>query len=338
MRIAASRSASFHKILATAALCALAVCVLPVPHAHAETATTYPQRPVRIVVPFPAGGYSDFLARIIALDMTQSFGQPAMVDNRPGAGGNIGADIVAKSPADGYTLVMGTIGTHAINASLYEKIPYDGIKDFAPIAFIADAETVLVVNPAVPARSVSELIAFAKAKPDALSFASAGPGSTGHLAGELFKSVSGTSMVHVPYKGNTQALTDLVAGQVSLSFATLQTALPFIRNGKLIALATLGSTRSATLADVPTLAEAGYRGFEVRNWTGMYAPAGTPDAVVAKLAGEVDKVMRSAAVQAKLQNEGLKYTPMDPHQFGAFTRSETGKWMKIVKAANVRAE
>ncbi len=308
------------------------------PQVHADTAAAYPHKQVRLVVPFPPGGYSDLLARLIAIDMAQTFGQPVMVDNRPGAGGNIGADIVAKSAADGYTLVMGTIGTHAINASLYEKIPFDGIRDFAPIAFIADAETVLVVNPAVPARSVKELVALAKAKPDALSFASAGPGSTSHLAGELFKSVSGAPMVHVPYKGNTQALTDLVAGQVSLSFATLQTALPFIRNGKLVARATLGSARSAALADVPTLAEAGYPGFEVRNWTGLYAPAGTPDAVVAMLAAEVDKVMRSAAVQAKLQNEGLRYTAMDPRQFGAFTRSETDKWMKIVKAANVRVD
>jgi tripartite-type tricarboxylate transporter receptor subunit TctC len=270
--------------------------------------------------------------------MSQAFGQPVVVDNRPGAGGNIGADIVAKSAPDGYTLVMGTIGTHAINSALYKHMPYDGIKDFAPVAFVADAETVLVVNPAIPATSVASLIALAKAKPGELTFASGGAGTTGHLAGELFEGVTGTKMVHVPYKGNAPAMTDLVAGQVSMSFATLQTALPFIKSGKLVALATLGTARSAALPNVPTLEESGLRGFEVRNWTGMLAPAGTPDAIVKKLAAEVNAIMGSPEIQARLRSDGLAYTQMGPESFAAFVRSETDKWTKIVKAAGVQMD
>ncbi|CAN7775522.1 tripartite tricarboxylate transporter substrate binding protein [Variovorax sp. LjRoot84] len=321
-----------------AALLTIALAGIALAHTAPTRADTYPERPIRIVVPFPAGGYSDALARIIALGMGKTFGQAALVDNRPGAGGNIGADLVAKSPADGYTLVMGTIGTHAINATLYQKVPFDGIKDFAPVAFVADAETVLVVNPSVPARTPKELIALAKAKPNEMTFASGGAGTTGHLAGELFKAATGTSMTHIPYKGNAPALTDLVAGQVSLSFATLQPALPFIKAGKLVPLATLGKTRSPALPNVPTLEELGMSGFEVRNWTGILAPAGTPSVVLKKLSDEIDKVMRSEEVQAKLQNEGLKYTPMGPEVFSRFVKSETDKWAKVVKAAGVQAD
>ena len=306
--------------------------------ALAQAPGTYPQKPIRIVVPFPVGGYADAMARIMAQDMTQVWGQSVVVENRTGAGGNLGADILAKSPADGYTLGMGTIGTHAINPSLYEKIPYDSLKDFAPVAFVADAETVLVVNPGVAARTPAELIALAKAKPNELTFASAGAGTTGHLAGELFKSVTGTAITHVPYKGNSPAMTDLVGGQVSLSFATLQTALPFIKSGRLIAIATLGATRSAALPNVPTMEESGQRGFEVRNWAGLFAPAGTPDAVLQKLAAEVDKVMRTPEVQAKLLNEGLKYTTMKPDVFTAFVKTEAAKWGKVVKATGMRAD
>ncbi|MEO8924407.1 MAG: tripartite tricarboxylate transporter substrate binding protein [Caldimonas sp.] len=308
------------------------------PPVGAQSAGAYPQKPIHIVVPFPAGGYSDSLARLVGKDMASDFGQPVIVDNRPGAGGNIGADIVAKSAPDGYTLVMGTIGTHAINSALYKHIPYDGIKDFAPVAFIADAETVLVVNPQVPVRTVPALIALAKAKPGELTFASAGAGSTSHLAGELFQASTGTTMVHVPYKGNAPAMTDLVGGQVALSFATLQTALPFIKSGKLIALATLGAARSAALPNVPTLDEAGLHGFQVRNWTGLLAPARTPDAFVQKLATEVDKIMESPAVQSWLARGGLSYTKMGPAMFAAFIKSETDKWTKIVEAAGVHAD
>jgi len=306
--------------------------------ARAQDAAGYPQKPIRMIVPFPAGGYSDVLARLIATDMARSFGQPVFVDNRPGAGGNIGADLVAKATPDGYTLVVGTIGTHAINAALYPKMPYNPVADFAPVAFIADAETVLVVNPAVKARSVAQLIAQAKAKPGELTYASGGTGTTSHLAGELFKSSAGISMVHIPYKGNAPALADLVAGQVSLSFATLQTALPFINAGKLVPLATLGKSRSAALPVVPTLDESGLGGFEVRNWTGIMAPVGTPQATAKKLADEVDKVMRGADVQAMLAREGLRYTAMGPEQFGVFIKAEGAKWARIVRTAGVQVD
>ena len=298
----------------------------------------YPQKAVRIVVPFPVGGYSDSLARVIAAHLSRVFAQSVVVENRPGAGGNIGADLAAKSAPDGYTLVMGTIGTHAINPTLYQRIPYDSIKDFAAIAFVADADTVLVVNPAVPARSVPDLIALAKSKADGVTFASAGAGTTSHLAGELFKSAAGVPLIHVPYKGNAPAMTDLVGGQVMLSFATLQTALPHINGQKLVALATLGSARSPALPDVPTLAQAGLDGIEVRNWTGLFAPAGTPPAVLAKLATEVDSVMRTQEVQEKLRNEGLSYTAMGPAAFGEFVAAEARRWSKVVQATGAKVD
>jgi tripartite-type tricarboxylate transporter receptor subunit TctC len=317
-------------------ICAILAALLPLAAPQAQQ--DYPQKPIRIVVPFPPGGYSDVLARLIGAEFSKAFGQPGVVENRPGAGGNIGADVVAKSAPDGYTLVMGTIGTHAINATLYKNIPYDTDKDFAAVAFVADAETVLVVNPAVPARSVAELVALAKSKPDGITYASGGAGTTSHLAGELFKVATGADIVHIPYKGNAPALTDLVSGQVSMSFATLTPALPFIKSGKLIALATLGAARAPVLPDIPTLEEAGIKGFEVRNWTGFFAPAGTPPAILEKLAAQVDRTMQTPEVQAKLRNEGLMYTRMGPQAFAEFARAERDKWRKVVLAAGARAD
>lgn len=317
-------------------ICAILAALLPLAAPQAQQ--DYPQKPIRIVVPFPPGGYSDVLARLIGAEFNKAFGQPGVVENRPGAGGNIGADVVAKSAPDGYTLVMGTIGTHAINATLYKNIPYDTDKDFAAVAFVADAETVLVVNPAVPARSVAELVALAKSKPDGITYASGGAGTTSHLAGELFKAATGADIVHIPYKGNAPALSDLVSGQVSMSFATLTPALPFIKSGKLIALATLGAARAPVLPDIPTLEEAGIKGFEVRNWTGFFAPAGTPPAILEKLAAQVDRTMQTPEVQAKLRNEGLMYTRMGPQAFADFARAERDKWRKVVLAAGARAD
>jgi tripartite-type tricarboxylate transporter receptor subunit TctC len=317
---------------------ALALGLLAHGAPQAQTALTYPQKTIRLVVPFPPGGYADNLSRLIASDLSQTFGHPVVVENRAGAGGMIGADAVAKSAPDGYTLLMGTIGTHAINSALYRKMTYDALKDFAPIAFVADAETVLVVPPASASRTVAALIAQAKARPDQVTYASAGPGSTSHLTGELFKSATETAIVHVPYKGNSPALTDLMAGQVSLSFATMQTALPFIRSGKLTALATLGASRSAALPAVPTLEEAGVKGVLARNWIGLFAAAGTPEPILARLAGETDRIMRSPDVQAKLQNEGLKYTAMGPEAFAAFVRAEAAQWAKVVRAVGVQAD
>lgn len=318
---------------------ALGVAAILISHAALAAETTaYPARSIRIVVPFPPGGYSDALARIIATNMSKAFGQTVVVDNRPGAGGNIGADLVAKSPADGYTLVMGTIGTQAVNQWIYPKMPFNAATDFAPIAFVADAETVLVVNSAVPSRTVKDLVALANSKPGHLTFASGGSGTTSHLAGELFKSATHTFITHIPYKGNVPALTDLVSGQVSLSFATLQPALPFINAGKLVPLATLGSNRAPALPAVPTLNEAGMKNFEVRNWTGLLAPAGTPAAITQTLAQEVDKSMNSPAVQSMMAAQGLSYTRMGPDAFGKFIKTESAKWAAVIKTANVKVD
>ena len=323
---------------ATGAALASALAPALVPSAARAQSAPWPQKGLRIVVPFPPGGYADIFGRTIAAELSPALGQPVVVENRAGAGGNIGAETVAKSAPDGHTLLMGTIGTHAINPARYAKIAFDPVKDFVPIAFVADAETVLVVPPSLPARSVGELLALARARPDALTFASAGAGSTSHLAGELFRSAHGIGMRHVPYKGNAPAMIDLVSGQVSLAFATLQTALPYVRDGRLVALATLGTGRSAALPQVPTLVEAGAKPIDIRNWAGLFGPAGLPPAIARRLGDEVDRIMRGADVQARLQREGLTYTTMGPEAFGAFTRAEAARWADVVKASGARAD
>ena len=328
----------FSRHCATLAGAVLAVAELPAASLAAEPAARFPARPMKIVVPFPAGGYSDALARLVATDMTTAFGLPVVVENRPGAGGNIGADAVAKSAPDGHVLVMGTIGTQVINPLIYKRMPYRADRDFTPVAFVADAETVLVVHPSLHVGSVKELIARAREKPGGLTFASGGTGTTGHLAGELFKAVTGTSITHVPYKGNVPAITDVVGGQVSMSFATAQPALPFIRGGQLIALATMGTVRTAALPQIPTFAEAGVQGVEVRNWTGLLAPAGTPLAVRQMLAAQVDKTLQSPSAHSMLAAQGLNYTRMGPDAFGSFIRGESAKWEKVVREAGIQAD
>jgi tripartite-type tricarboxylate transporter receptor subunit TctC len=298
----------------------------------------FPSKAIRIVVPFPAGGYSDATARLIGNAMSKSFGQPVVIENRPGAGGNIGADTVAKSAPDGYTLVMGTIGTQSVNPLIYTRMPYDAAKDFAPVAFVADAETVLVVHPSVPARNAAELLALARKKPGELTFASGGPGTTSQLAAELFKLETKTFITHIPYKGNVPALTDLVGGNVHMSFATLTPALPFIKTGRLVPLATLGATRAQALQNVPTLRESGFNNLEVRNWTGLLAPAGTPAAVTKKLADEVDRIMNTEEARSFLLNQGLTYTKMGPDEFGTFIANEGARWSGVVKRASIKAE
>src|SRR5689334_9294136 len=232
---------------------------------HMGMAQTYPAKPVRIIVPFPPGGIADLFARVIGQKFGETWGQPGIVENRPGAGGNIGAEIVAKAPPDGYTLVTGSIGTHAVNVSLFSKLGYDPIRDFAPVSLIMEAEGLLVLHPSVPVRTVKELIALARARPGQLSYASAGNGTAAHLSGELFKSMAKVDMVHVPYKGNVPAITDLIAGQTSLLFATMPTVLPHAKAGKLRALATIGASRAAATPELPTIGES-LRGFEVSNW------------------------------------------------------------------------
>ena len=322
-----------------ALVAALAVLVGVTTSASAlAQAASYPNRPIRIVVPFPVGGIADTFSRTIAIKLTEVWGQPVIVENKTGAGGNIGAELVAKSAPDGYTLVMGNIGSHAVNVSLFKSIPFDPIKDFAPIAHVLDAEGLLVVNPSVNANSVREILEMARAQPGKLSYASGGLGTTSHLAGELFKSTAKVDIVHVPYKGNSPAITDLLGGQTQMSFATMPTVLPHVKAGKLRAIASIGLARTVALPDVPTVAESGLPGFEVSNWIGLFAPAGTPPEIVAKLNAEVQKIMRSPDVQRRLEAEGARFIPTTPGQFAAFQKDELVKWAKIIKDANIKAE
>ena len=317
-----------------AALCIAAPGAF-VQHALAQQ---YPAKPIRIVVPFPPGGIADQYGRIIGARMTQSFGQQVIIDNRPGAGGNIGADIVAKSPGDGYTLVIGNIGTHAVNAALFSKLPFDPIRDFSPIALLLIADGLLVVHPSLPVKSVKELIALARAQPGALNFASAGAGTASHLAGELFSSMAKVKMIHVPYKGNVPAITDLLSGQTSMLFATLATVLPQAQANRLRPLAVLGAMRSKAIPEIPTLAESGLKGFAVDNWVGFFGAAGTPAAVVTRLNTEVLRIMRLPEVQEQLPKQGLSFNATTPQQFGDFVKAEKDKWGQLVKAVGVKAD
>jgi len=304
--------------------------------AAAASAQPYPAKPIRLIVPFPAGGIADLYGRLIGNRLAETWGQPVVVENRAGAGGNIGADLAAKSAPDGYTLVMGSIGTHAVNVSLFSKLPYDPVRDFAPIALVLEAEGLLVVHPSIPAQNVSELIQLAKTRP--LTFASAGMGTASHLAGELFKSMAKIEMTHVPYKGNVPAITDLLAGQTSLLFATMPTVLPHAKAGKLRALATIGAARSAAAPDLPTVAESALPGFDVTNWIGLFAPAGTPPDIVRRWNGEVARFMQSKEIGARLLGEGARYVATTPEQFGAFVRAEIAKWAPVVKASGARVD
>jgi tripartite-type tricarboxylate transporter receptor subunit TctC len=317
-----------------AALCMLALAVAPI--AGAQPA--YPSHPVRIVVPFPAGGTTDILARAVAQRFSEAFGQPFVVDNRPGAGGNIGAELVAKSAPDGYTLVMGTVGTHAINPSLYARMPYDHVKDFAPVFLVAGVPNVLEVNPGLPVHTVAELVAYAKANPGKLNFASSGSGTSIHLSGELFKTMAGVSMLHVPYKGSAPALQDLLGGQVQLMFDNLPSSMALIKSGKLRPIAVTSANRSAAMPELPTIAESGYPGFEASSWFGLLAPAGTPPAVIAKLNTEGNKWLATPEAKDKLLAQGAIAAGGSPEDFAHHITAETAKWAKVVKESGAKVE
>lgn len=303
----------------------------------AAQAQAWPAKPIRLVVPFPPGGFGDIFGRLLAEKFSASWGQAVMVENRAGGGGNIGADIVAKSAGDGYTLVIGTVGTHAINATLFSKLPYDPVNDFTPVAFVVEAEGLLVTHPSVAAKSVRELIALARSGPP-LSYGSAGAGSTGHLGGELFKSMAKVEITHIPYKGNVPALTDLLGGQTTMVFATLPTVLAHVKADKLRAIAVLGLARSSALPEVPTVAESGLPGYEVNNWAGMFAGPGTPTPVVAKINAELQRVMRLPEVQARMTGEGLRFVPTTPEQFASFVKTEIARWGPVVKASGAKVD
>jgi tripartite-type tricarboxylate transporter receptor subunit TctC len=301
-------------------------------------AQTYPTKPIRLVVPFPPGGATDILARDVAQKLTEAWGQSVIVDNRPGAGGNIGSELVAKSAPDGYTLEMGTVGTHAINASLYAKMPYDHVKDFMPVILVAGVPNVLVVNPAVPANSVAELIAYAKANPGKLNFASSGNGTSIHLSGELFKVMAGVQITHIPYKGSAPALQDLLAGQVQMMFDNLPPSLPQIKAGKLRALAVTSLTRAPALPDVPTLSESGLPSFEASSWFGILVPAGTPAPIVTKLNAEIAKWLATPEAKEKLAKQGANAAGGTPDDFAKHIAAETAKWAKVVKESGAKID
>jgi tripartite-type tricarboxylate transporter receptor subunit TctC len=296
---------------------------------------TYPNKPLRLVVTFPTGGAPDILARLFS--EKAQLGQPVVVDNKPGAGGNIGADIVARSPNDGYTLVMGTVGTHAINGSLYEKIPYDMVKQFAPVSLIASAPNLLVVNNDLPVKTVPELITYMKANPNKLSFGSPGIGTSVHVSGELFKSLTGTQMTHAPYKGRQYAIPDLMGGSIQLMFDNMPSALPMAREGKIRAIAVTTAKRSNAAPEIPTVAES-VPGFEATTWFALFAPANTPRPVIDRLHAEVQRVYRLPEVQERLKTLGLEAVLSSPEELARYQASEIAKWAKVVKDSGARAE
>ena len=299
------------------------------------SAQAYPNRPIRLVVTFPTGGAPDILARLFS--EKAQLGQAVVVDNKPGAGGNIGSDIVAKSPGDGYTIVMGTVGTHAINGSLYEKMPYDMVKNFSPISLIASAPNLLVVNNDLPVKTVNELIAYMKANPNKLSFGSPGIGTSVHMSGELFKSMTGTSMTHVPYKGRQFFLPDLLGGSIQLVFDNMPSALPMAKEGKIRAIAQTTAKRSPAAPDVPTVAES-LPGFEATTWFAMFAPANTPKPIIDKLHAEVVRVFKLPEVAERLKTLGLDPALSTPDELGKYQASEIVKWTKVVKDSGAKAE
>lgn len=299
------------------------------------SAQSYPRQPVRLVVTFPPGGAPDILARTFSEKAT--LGQPVVVDNRPGAGGNIGAEAVAKAAPDGHTLVMATVGTHSINGALYKKMPYDMVKDFTPIAHVASTPNLLVVNNDLPVKTVADLVAYLKANPNKLSFGSPGIGSSVHVSGELFKSMTGTSMTHVPYKGRQFAIPDLVGGQIQLMFDNMPSALPMAREGKIRAVAQTGAKRSPAAPEVPSVSET-LPGFEATSWFAIFAPAGTPKEVVAKLNQEVQRVFKLPEVQDKLKALGLDPWPSTPEELAKFQAAEIAKWAKVVKESGASAD
>jgi tripartite-type tricarboxylate transporter receptor subunit TctC len=318
-------------------LLALAVACAAI--APAGMAQTYPSKPVRFVVPFPPGGPLDVMARGVGQKLQETWGQPVVVDNRPGAGGGIGADLVAKSPGDGYTLLMGAVSTHAINPSLYAKVPYDAQRDFVPVALVAQVPNILVINPSVPVQSVQELIDYARAKPGSLSFGSGSTGSTGHLAGELFKTMAGVDMVHIPYKGGAPAMQDLLAGQTQIMFDNLANALPQVKAGKLRALAVTTLKRAPAVPDLPTIAEAGLPGFDLTTWFGVFVPAGTPPETVAKLNAEIVKALASKDLGERLAAMGTVAPESNtPERFAAFVRAEAAKYAQVVKDSGARVD
>ena len=301
-------------------------------------AETWPTRPIRFIVPFAPGGGGDVVGRIIGQRMSDQLGKPLVIDNRAGGGGTLGCELAAKAAPDGYTLLLGNVGPIAVGPALYPKLAYDPVRDFAPVTMIASFPNLLVANPGLPFKTVPELVAYAKSRPGTLNFASAGAGTSTHLAGELFKSVAGIDVVHVPYKGGAAAMTDIIAGQVAYYFGTMPSSMPLAKAGKLRALAVTSLTRSPAAPEVPTIAESGYPKFETAAWYGLMFPAGTPREIIAKMNSAMLVVLALPDIRERLVHEGSEPMGSTPTQFGAYIKAEIAKWSAVVKAANLKAD
>lgn len=306
--------------------------------AHAAAGEAYPAKPIRLVIGFPPGGFVDFTARLVAVPLGAALGQQLVVENRGGAGGIVGTEIVARAAPDGYTLTVGSAGTHGVNQSLYAKLPYNVLRDFQPVARLADAPSVLAVHPSLPANNVKELLALARAKPGQINYASAGSGTSTHLAAALFEHLGKVKMVHVPFKGGGPAIVALLAGEVPVTFGTAASVSPHTKTGRLRGLAVTSGKRSAVLPDLPTIAEAGIPGYEMLNWLGLFAPAGTPRVIVERLASESLRVVRMPDVVQRFHAQGAEPSPLGTEEFAAFVKSEIGKWAKVVAATGMTVE
>ncbi len=301
-------------------------------------AQSYPSKAVRIIVPFPPGGNTDIYARPVSAKMADLYGKQMIVDNRPGAGGSLGMQVAAAQPPDGYTLVWGSTSTHGVGPNVYKKLPYDPIGDFEPVILTVVAQNILVVHPSVPAKNVKDLIAIAKSKRGALTFASSGNGTISHLIGEVFKGMTGTDMVHVPYKGSSQAMVDLLSGQIDVMFDSLSSSLPQVRANKLRALAVTGGKRFSGMKDLPTINESGLKGFEAATWLAMWAPARTPKDIVVKLNADINKILVQPDMLRLMEDNGAEPGGGSPERLGNHVKSEIAKWGAVVKAANIKVE
>jgi tripartite-type tricarboxylate transporter receptor subunit TctC len=315
-------------------LAALSLCAA----AGSALGQAWPSKSIRFVIPYPPGGASDVTARTLGIKLSEALGQPVVIENRPGANGIIALENVAKSPPDGYTLLMANLGPNAINAAVYSKLPYDSIKDFTPIMLTTLVPQILVVNTALPVTSVKELIALAKAQPGKLNFASAGNGASNHLSGELFMSMTGVQLTHVPYKGDTPAMTDVIAGQVAMMFPTAIAATPHVKGGRLRALAVTSRKRVGSLPDLPTVEEAGVTGFEAVSWGGVMGPGGMPRDIVLKLHAELARILKMPDVSEKLSGLGAEIVAGTPEEFAAYLQAEIAKWGKVARDANVKLD
>lgn len=305
---------------------------------HAWAQQSYPAKPIRIVSPFGAGGTNDFLARLVGRLLTEKWGQPSVVENRPGAGGNVGAEVVARAAPDGYTFLMGSVTTHAINPVLYAKLPFDAQRDFTPVSGAAATQTVLVVHPSLPVKSVKELVALAKSRPQSLHYGSAGNGSISHMGMELFRYTTGATLTHVPYKGEGQAVIDVMSGQIQVMFPNIPTVFGFLPTGKLRPIAVGGRQRSQLIPQIPTVAEAGVPGYEMSGWFGLFSPAGVPRDVLVRVNAEVTQGLQRPDIQALLTKQGAEPLPGSVDQFAAFVRNDLAKWARVVKASGIKVD